>query len=203
MPREISVVQRRLLGNPGGLSAHERSRHLGLFLVQVLPGPGAHLPADEEGGLAVRSLLLEILSGALRFSDVAGTLGPHELLGVARDLDGDQAFQIAQRILTGANGLELLRGAGLVARLSYVVYPLSSQPDLEPGDWQLLLDLARSLGEAETEPGSTSGRGVLRAEGAVPSVPEGDLVRLALADLDSLTAGGLLRLQRIHLLPGD
>ena len=48
------------------------------------------------GGLAVRSLLLEILSNALRFSDVVGTVAPTELLGVARDLDGDQAFQIAQ-----------------------------------------------------------------------------------------------------------
>ncbi len=203
MPREISVVQRRLLGHPGGPSGQGNPYHLGLFLLQVVPAPGAHLPADEEGGLAVRSLLLEILSNALRFSDVVGTVAPTELLGVARDLDGEQAFQIAQRILAGANGLDILRAAGLAVRLSYVVYPLSSQPDLEPGDWPLLLDLARSLGKAETEPGSTSGRGILRTEGAVPTVPEADLVRLALGDLASLTAGGVLRLQRIRLLPGD
>ncbi len=203
LPREVRLVQRRLLGHPGGTPPGLPSNQLGLFLVRVIPTSGAHFPADEEGGLAVRTMLLDLLSNALRFSDVVGAIAPSELLGIARDLDGDQAFQIAQRILAHANELELLRATGLSARLAYVIYPLSLQPDLAPGDWHLLLDLARSLALGDTQPGSTVGKGILRADSSVPNVSEGDLVRLALRDLSSMTSAGLLRVQRIHLLPGS
>jgi len=200
LPREIRLVQRRILGHPGGGGLP--TAQLGLFLLGIVPEEGASLPEEDHGGSQVRGALLGMLSQALRFSDIAGTLGRNELLGIARDLDGDQAFQIAQRILANAGRLELLKAAGLTARLTYVVYPLSTQPDLDPGEWRLLLDLARSLFDRDTAAGIPSGRGVLRAEGAPPNIPEGDLVRLALQDLETLTASGLLRLQRIHILPG-
>ena len=200
LPREIRLVQRRILGHPGG--GGSPAAQLGLFLLGIVPGEGATLPPEDGGGAQVRTALLGMLSQALRFSDIAGTLGPDELLGIARDLDGDQAFQIAQRILTNASRMEILKGAGLAIRLTYAVYPLSTQPDLDPGEWRLLLDLARSLFDRETMAGIPSGRGVLRAEGAPPNIPEGDLVRLALQDLETLTGSGLLRLQRIHILPG-
>ncbi len=200
LPREIRLVQRRILGHLGGGSIP--SAQLGLFLLRIVPEAGATLPGEDAGGTEIRSTLLNLFSHALRYSDIVGTLGPVEFLGIARDLDGDQAFQIAQRILAGAGRLEILRGAGLSARLTYVVYPLSTQPDLGPGEWTLLTDLARSLFDHDTGNGIPSGRGVLRAEGAPPNIPEGDLVRLALQDLETLTASGLLRLQRIHLLPG-
>ncbi len=203
VPREISLIQRRHMGHPGGTLDEGGGHQLALFLVQMLPVAGSHFPAEEEGGLALRTLLVEVLTRALRFSDVVAEVDRDEILGLARDLDGDQAFQIAQRILASANALDLLRASGLVARLAYVVYPLSSQPDLAPRDWRLLLDLARSLLGADSVPGSTTGQGLLRSGDAAPTVSEADLVRLALGDLEALTAGGLLRLQRIRLLPGN
>ncbi len=203
LPREVRLVQRRLLGHLGGKPPGFPSNQLGLFLLQIIPASGAHFPTEEEGGLAVRSILLDLLSNTLRFSDVVGAISPTELLGIARDLDGDQAFQIAQRILARASELELLRATGLSAGLAYVIYPLSLQPDLDPGDWHLLLDLARSLALDDSQPESTVGKGILRADSSVPNVSEGDLVRLALRDLGSMTSAGLLRVQRIHLLPGS
>ncbi len=200
VPREIRLVQRRILGHPGG--GGFSAAQLGLFILELVPKKGASLPPEDHGGSQIRTTLLGMLAQALRFSDIAGTLGNGELLGIARDLDGDQAFQIAQRILAHAGRLELLKAAGLTTRLAYVVYPLSTQPDLEPGEWHLLLDLARSLFDRDAAAGIPSGCGVLRAEGAPPNIPEGDLVRLAFHDLETLTTQGLLRLQRIHILPG-
>lgn len=202
LPREVGLIQRRHLGHPGGDTGSGGGSQLAFFLLRLHPLEGSHFPAEEEGGLAIRKRLVEMMSRSLRFSDVVAELGRDEILGIGRDLEGDQAFQITQRILMSAGSLDLLRGAGLVVRLSYMVYPLSSQPDLDPRDWRLLVDLARCLLEREMNPESTGGCGLLPSGETAPSVSEADLVRLALGDLDSLTSAGLLRLERIHLLPG-
>ena len=200
LPRELQLIQRRILGRPGG--APDPAAQLGLYLLRIDPLPGGSFPAEAEGGAEIRRTLLERLGLALRFSDVAATLSDRELLGVARDLDGEQAFQVAQRILAGTVRGELLQAAGLGVRLAYVVYPLSTQPDLDPCEWRLLVDLARSLLARDGRGGLPAGHGLLKAQGSPPNIPEGDLVRLAFQDLETLTGSGILRLQRIHLLPG-
>ncbi len=201
LPPELRLVQRRALGFTGGPVPDIAHRQLGIYLLRAIPAPESSYPETEPAHAALHDHLHGLLHGTLRDSDIAGEFGPWEMLGVVRDLDGEQAFQVAQRVLNRAARSELLRGAGLWVRVGYVVYPLTAQPDLPAAEWERLVDLARWLAGERPEDGFATGRGLIRGRSPA-QVPEPDLIGMVRNDLEALTHAGFVRVQRIHLLPG-
>jgi len=176
---------------------------IGIFLIRLEPASGDWFPTADEGGDSIGEYVEGLLRSALRDSDICGRLTNQEYLAVVRDLDPEQAYVVAQRFLSAAAKSKELEGAGLLTRLGYVVYPLSPQPNLPPNQWSTLLELARRMGARGEPTGPASGYGVLRnSEMASADIPESDLVPLLFHDPDALTKAGILRVQRIHILPG-
>lgn len=203
MPYEIRLAQRRAM--IWGTTPDEQlpSAFIGLYLIRPITEEDAAASREAALGEDVRTHLVGRARGALRDSDVLGVLGDDELLAVVRDLDPQQAFVVAQRLLSVAGRSEFLRSEGVSLRVGYVVYPLTSQPNFPPQQWGRLVDLARLAADGAGDPGATCGRGVLRGPAiSTTDIPETDLVDLSSQDLESLVGAGLLSLQRIHLLAG-
>jgi len=201
LPYEILLAQRRAL--VWGTTPDDQLPRLfvGLFLVRLELPDGSPVPVSADGADRFGAHARALLRTVLRDSDIVGSLGGHEHLAVARDLDPHQAYTVAQRFLAAAGRSEVLAAADIRTRVGYVVYPLSNQPNFPPREWGTLLDLARRFCDADEDAGRVSGYGVLRgALAAETGIPETDLVPLIFNDPESLVKEGIIRFQRIHLI---
>jgi len=203
MPYEIRLAQRRAMMGNNDSNPALADIFLGLYLVRLEPVAGNWFPKSLEGGEQIGIHLTRLLREAMRDSDIHFKLSDREHLTILRDLDPQHGYVVAQRFLTMAGRSELLRAAGLKTRVGYVIYPLSTQPNYPVDQWERLIELARFIGDRGDPSGPASGYGLLRGEQvAATGIPETDLIPLAFQDPDSLVQNGLLRIQRIHLLPG-
>jgi hypothetical protein len=201
LPYELRLIQRRAM--TWGPDEAPPMAFLGLFLVRLEVASGNWFPAPDDGGAAIGDHASELLRSAVRDSDICARLDNQEHLAVVRDVDPEQAYVVAQRFLAKAGRSEILEGAGLHTRLGYVIYPLSPQPNLPTDQWSTLLELARRMGARGASSGPASGFGVLRGtEPGATDIPESDLIPLLFHDPDSLVKARVLRVQRIHILPG-
>jgi hypothetical protein len=203
MPYELRLAQRRAMISNNDSHKGLADIFLGLYLVRLEPVAGDWFPKSLEGGMQIGIHLTQLLREAVRDSDIHFKLSDREHLAVLRDLDPQHAYVVAQRFLTMAGRSDLLRAAGLRTRVGYLIYPLSTQPNFPVDQWERLIELARFIGDRGDPSGPASGYGLLRGEQvAATGIPETDLVPLAFQDPESLVQNGLLRIQRIHLLPG-
>lgn len=203
MPYELRLAQRRAMMGHRDPRYALSSTFVGLYLVRLQAVTGDWFPSSIEGGHQIGIHVTQLLSEAMRDSDIPFKLSNQEHLVVLRDIDPQHAYVVAQRFLTMAGRSDLLRAAGLKTRVGYVIYPLSTQPNFPVEHWENLVDLARTMSDRGEKTGPASGYGVLRGpqmENA--NIPETDLIPLAFQDSDSLVKAGLLQIQRIHLLPG-
>ncbi len=197
IPYEIRLARRRAMG--WGSTPREMlpPLFLGLFLVRLVPAAGQNTP----GGVSPDEIL-PVLRTAIRDSDIVGALGDDEYLAVVHDLDPDQSYAVAQRLLSLGRRSPLLTSAGLTCEVGFVVYPLTTQPNFPGERWPDLVALARKVGRRDPDSTDVSCLGILRGTNiADADIPETDLVDLASQDLDSLVSAGLIRLQRIRLMP--
>jgi len=203
MPYEIRLARRRAMG--WGFTPVDSlpPLFLGIYLLRVVSEGGETLPGPSLVSEGLRDGLLAELRPALRDSDILGSLGENEFLAVVRDLDPDQSYVVAQRLISIGRRSELLRPAGLGVRVGYVIYPLTTQPNFPGENWPELVDLARSVARRGSRRQGATGFGMLRGTAiGETNITETDLVDLASQDIDSLVSAGLVRLQRIHLISG-
>jgi hypothetical protein len=202
MPREVRLAQRQAMLQSSQSSGGDPSSCLGIYLVRLEPIEGDWFPASAEGGSQIGDHIQEILTEVIRDSDIPARLSNQEHLAILRDLDPEQTFVVGQRFLSSATKSDLLRAANLRARIGYIIYPLSSQPNHPPQQWEKLIELARVMSQYGESSGRASGNGLLRGPSmAEAGIPESDLIPLAIRDPDALAKVGMLQIQKIHLVP--
>lgn len=202
LPFEIQLAQRRALTweqqrpNEG-----IQTPSIGLYLLRLF-AQASTFPSAEYGGNEIGAMVHETIQGTIRESDVPAQFQNDEHLIIARDVDPQLGHIVAQRVLTTVSRLPEIQQTGITARIGYLVYPLSPQPNFPSSRWTELIDLARQVGgKAEIGP-AASGYGIMRGPNSgETALPESDLIPLASEDLDTLVTAGLLRTQRVHLLP--
>ena len=183
-------------------SGGDPSSCLGIYLVRLEPIEGDWFPASAEGGSQIGDHIQEILTEVIRDSDIPARLSNQEHLAILRDLDPEQTFVVSQRFLSSANGSDLLQAANLRTRIGYLVYPLSSQPNHPPQQWEKLIELARVMSQYGEPSGRACGNGLMRGPDMTDAgIPESDLVPLAIRDPEGLVKVGMLQIQKIHLVP--
>ena len=202
MPREIRLAQRQAMLQSARSSGGEPSSCLGIYLVRLEPIEGDWFPASAEGGSQIGDHIQEILAEVIRDSDIPARLSDREHLAILRDLDPDQTFVVSQRLLSCSTESDLLQAANLRARVGYIIYPLSSQPNHPPQQWEKIIELARVMSQYGESSGRASGNGLLRGPSmSEAGIPESDLIPLAIRDPDGLAQVGMLQIQKIHLIP--
>jgi hypothetical protein len=203
MPYELRLAQRRAMVWGVEAPDSQPNAYVGFYLVRLEPAAGVEGPPWDTVGRSISEHTMSLLRGVLRDSDIPAVMSDWEFLAVLRDVDPQRAYVVAQRFLTSAGESAELRQAGLLARVGYVIYPLSPQPNLPVERWHLLLDLARHMSERGRTAATACGFGLLRGPHLVETgIPESDLVPLAFQNVDTLTKAGILQIQRIQLLPG-
>lgn len=202
MPYELRLAQRRTMLWERAPEEVPPSAFLGLFLLRMDAPPGIARPAPDAGGRRIAAHLSEIVREVVRDSDIPVALDDVEHLALLRDLDPQQAYVVAQRLLTLAGTSTVLHHFSLIPRIGFVVYPLSPRPDLDPNDWRTLLTLARRLCDRSETGGPASGFGLYPGPRALDArIPESDLIPLVFEDAQSLVKAGAIQMQRIHVLP--
>lgn len=180
----------------------EPSTCLGLYFVRLEPMTGDWFPASNEGGAQIGDHVQELLHEVVRDSDIPVRLSDQEHLAVLRDLDPDRTYVVSQRFLASAADSDLLQAANLRTRVGYIIYPLSSQPNYPHEQWQNIVELARQMSCFGDPTGRASGHGLLRGPNMTQAgMPEADLIPVAIRDPESLAKLGLLKIQKIHLMP--
>jgi hypothetical protein len=202
MPREIRLAQRQAMLQSSKSSDGEPTSCLGIYLVHLEPIEGDSFPASAEGGAQIGDHIQEFLTEVIRDSDIPVRLSDQEHLAILRDLDPEQTYVVSQRFLSSANGSGLLQAANLRTRIGYIIYPLSSQPNHPPEQWEKLIELARVMSQHGEPSGRACGNGLMRGPGMTEAgIPESDLVPLAIRDPEGLVKVGMLQIQKIHLVP--
>jgi hypothetical protein len=202
LPPEIRLAQRRAMVQSSQSTDGMPSSCLGLYLVRLEPMAGNWFPAPAEGGSQIGDHVQALLNEVIRDSDIPVRLSDQEHLAVLRDLDPEHTYVVSQRFLSSAADSDLLQAANLRTQVGYIIYPLSSQPNYPPSQWENLVDLARNMSCHGDPSGRACGHGLLR--GPSPSatgIAEVDLIPLAIRDPDSLSKVGMLQIQKIHLMP--
>jgi hypothetical protein len=201
MPYELRLAQRRAMvwgsesmnGQPGAF--------IGIYVVRLEAAAGREAPDWDQTGRTVTDHVASLLGRVLRDSDIPAVISDWEHMVVLRDIDPERAYVVAQRFLASASESGLLRNTGLRTRVGYVVYPLSTQPNLPVDRWHGLLDLARHMADRGQTNAAACGYGLLRGEQmAETGIPEADLVPLAFENVENLAHAGVLRIQRIQML---
>ncbi len=201
LPYEMRLTQRRAMGWGPTPDEELPPLFIGLYLIRIVPLEDTQIFPDEHTLESIHVDFFTALRRALRDSDILGRFGPNEFLALVRDLDPEQSYVVAQRVLSITNRSDVLRNAGLTARVGYLIYPLTTQPNLPGEQWTDLVDLARVVGRRPAPSEGATGFGILRgSEITQTDLPETDLINLATQDLETLASAGLIRLQRIHLL---
>ena len=201
LPYELLLAQRRAMVWGTLAAENHPNAHIGLYLVRLEPMPDHVYPTARDGAEAVANHVSDLLRSVLRDSDIPAKVSDREHVAVVRDVDPPHAFTVAQRLLQLASESPLITGNHLRASVGYLIYPLSLQPNYPVDRWSTLIELARRMSRKGDTGTSASGYGLLRGpqmEGT--SIPESDLVPLALQNLDSLVRAGILQIQRIQLL---
>jgi hypothetical protein len=201
LPYELLLAQRRAMVW-GTLAAETLpDAHIGLYLVRLEALPDHVYPTPHDGAEAIANHVSDLLRTVLRESDIPAKISECEHVAIVRDVDPKYAFTIAQRLLQLASDSPLLAGANLRACVGYIIYPLSFQPNYPVDRWENLIELARRMSRRGNSGTSASGYGLLRGPHMEEaSIPESDLVPLALQNPDSLVGAGILQIQRIQLL---
>jgi hypothetical protein len=202
LPYELRLTQRRaMVWSASGQDVP--NQFLGLYVFGLAPREGGELPQAGAGLETLEEHVASLIRVSTRESDVPGRIGPLEFLVVARDLSAPQSYVPAQRFLTSAIRSDTIRAAGLLPRVDYLVYPLSLKPNYPPSDWRSLLDLTRTVGRIGRPREMAAGCGLMRGpEAEEVDIPETDLVMIALQDPKPLLQNGLLKVSRIHMMPG-
>ncbi len=201
LPYEIRLTQRRAMGWGPTPDEELPPLFIGLYLIRIVPLEDTQIFPDEATLESIHLEFFTSLRRALRDSDILGRFGPNEFLALVRDLDPEQSYVVAQRVLSMTSRSAVLRKAGLTARVGYLIYPLTTQPNLPGERWTDLIDLARTVSRRPAPSAGATGFGILRgSEITQTDLPETDLINLATQDLETLASAGLIRLQRIHLL---
>ena len=201
LPYELLLAQRRAM--VWGTQAAESlpNAHIGLYLVRLEPLPDHVYPTPQDGAEAISNHVSDLLRTVLRDSDIPAKIAEREHVAVVRDVDPQFAFSVAQRLLQLASESPMISGTNLRACVGYIIYPLSLQPNYPVHRWENLVELARRMSRRGDSGTSPSGYGLLRGPHMEEaSIPESDLVPLALQNPDSLVRAGILQVQRIQLL---
>jgi len=202
MPREIRLAQRQVMLQSSKSSDGEPTSCLGVYLVRLEPMEGDWFPVSAEGGSQIGDHIQEILAEVIRDSDIPARLSDQEHLAILRNLDPERTHVVSQRLLSSATESSLLHAANLRARVGYIIYPLSSQPNHPPQQWETIIELARVMSRYGEPSGRASGNGLLRGPSMTEAgIPESDLIPLAIRDPDGLVNVGMVQIQKIHLMP--
>lgn len=201
LPYELRLAQRQAMVSSSQSPDGAPSSCLGLYLVRLEPVSGDWFPAAADGGAQIGDHIQALLTDVIRDSDIPVRMSDQEHLAILRDLDPHHTYTVSQRFLASASDSDLLHAANLRARVGYVIYPLSSQPNYPPSQWENIVELARRMSSFGNPTGRASGSGLLRGPDMTETgIPESDLVPLALRDPEALVKPGLLQIQRIQLL---
>ena len=201
LPYELRLAQRQAMVSGSKSDDGSPSSCLGLYLGRLEPVSGDWFPASAEGGAQIGDHIQDLLTEVLRDSDIPVRMSDQEHLAVLRDLDPQHTYAVSQRFLTSASDSDLLQAANLRTRVGYIIYPLSSQPNYPPSQWENIVELARRMSAYGEASGRASGNGLLRGPDMTETgIPESDLIPLAIRDPESLVKPGLLQIQRIQLL---
>jgi hypothetical protein len=201
LPYELRLAQRQAMVSESRSGAGSPGSCLGLYLVRLEPMSGDWFPAGPEGGTQIGDHIQDLLDEVVRDSDIPVRMSDQEHLAVLRDLDPQHTYAVSQRFLASATDSDLLQAANLRTRVGYVIYPLSSQPNYPPSQWENVVELARRMSAYGEPSGRASGNGLLRGPNMTETgIPESDLIPLAIRDPESLVKPGLLQIQRIQLL---
>ncbi len=201
LPYELRLAQRQAMVSGSKSVDGAPSSCLGLYLVRLEPMSGDWFPASAEGGSQIGDHIQDLLAEVVRDSDIPVRMSDQEHLAVLRDLDPNHTYAVSQRFLTSASDSDLLQAANLRTRVGYIIYPLSSQPNYPPSQWENVVELARRMSAYGEPSGRASGNGLLRGPNmSETGIPESDLIPLAIRDPEALVKPGLLQIQRIHLL---
>ncbi len=201
LPYEIRLAQRRTMSEQSYDIPELARSSLGLYLIRVEP-PGWDDEASDHG---VRDIIdnhvRELMKSALRDSDIPCFLGRREHLAIARDLDADHAYVVAQRMLGAAARSDFLNAANIRVLIGYIVYPLSTPPNFPMEDWRTLVKLARNLATRDQSGARTAGFGLLSGpEASKVGMPEAELIPVAVDSLDQFLDAELLKIQRIQVM---
>jgi hypothetical protein len=168
--------------------------------VRLEPLPDHVYPTAHDGAEAIANHVSDLLRTVLRDSDIPAKVSEREHVAIVRDVDPQHAFTVAQRLLQLSSNSPLITGTNLRICVGYIIYPLSLQPNYPVDRWENLIDLARRMSRRGNSGTSASGYGLLRGPHMEEaSIPESDLVPLALQNPDSLVRAGILQIQRIQL----
>lgn len=201
LPYELLLAQRRAMVWGTLAAEHLPNAHIGLYLVRLEPLPDHVFPTAHDGAEAVANHVSDLLRTVLRDSDIPAKVSEREHVAIVRDVDPPHAFTIAQRLLQLASESPLITGTHLRTCVGYIIYPLSLQPNFPVDRWSTLIELARRMSRRGNTGTWATGYGLLRGPHMEEaSIPESDLVPLALQNLDSLVRAGILQIQRIQLL---
>lgn len=199
MPYEIRVAQRRAMaqGTAEGISGR---CSLGLYLIQV-EATSAESALEVAGWSPLHAHVRELVTRAMRDSDIPCFIGEGEHFAVARDLDAENAFVIAQRMLGSMTRSTVLNAHDVRVAVGFVVYPLSTHPNLPAAEWTSLLHLTRALATRDRSTARTSGYGLVQGpEAASTGMAETVLIPVALDDPEPMIEAGALTLQKITVL---
>ena len=201
LPPEIRLAQRQSMVQSSISEDGTPHSCLGFYLVRLEPAPGTTFPASDVGGSLIGDHIQTLLNTVIRDSDIPARIADWEHLVILRDLDPDHTYVVSQRFLSSAADSDLLQAADLTTRVGYVIYPLSSQPNHPPEQWEKIIDLARTMCTHGNPTGRATGHGLLRGPIEKDSgVPESDLIPLAISDPDALVRVGLVKILKIHLM---
>jgi hypothetical protein len=202
LPPEIRLAQRQSMIQSSKSSDGAPHSCLGFYLVRLEPAEGQDFPAAAEGGAQIGDHIQNLLNKVIRDSDIPARLSDQEHLVILRDLDPNQTYVVSQRFLSSAADSDILLAANLSTRVGYVIYPLSSQPNHPPQQWEQIIDLARTMTSHGDPTGRATGHGLLRGpDMADTGVPESDLIPLAIHDPSALAKVGLVQILKINLMP--
>lgn len=202
LPPEIRLAQRQAMVQSSKSSNGLPDSCLGIYLVRLEPMTGNWFPAAAEGGSQIGDHVQGLLNDVIRDSDIPVRLSDQEHLAVLRDLDPEHTYVVSQRFLASAAESDLLQAANLRTRVGYIIYPLSSQPNFPPAQWETIIELARRMSRHGEPTGRVCGHGLLRGPNMdATGIAEIDLIPLAIRDPDALTKVGMLQIQKIHLMP--
>jgi hypothetical protein len=202
LPYELRLAQRQAMVSGSKSPDGMPESCLGLYYVRLEPMSGNWFPAPAEGGSQIGDHVQNMLRDVIRDSDIPVRLSDQEHLAVLRDLDPQHTYAVSQRFLTSATESDLLQAADLRTRVGYIVYPLSGQPNFPTEQWETVVELARKMSDRGDAVGRACGHGLLRGHDlAETSIPESDLIPLAVRDPEALVKVGLLQIQRIRLVP--
>jgi hypothetical protein len=201
LPYELRLAQRQAMVSGSKSADGSPNSCLGLYLVRLEAISGDWFPAPAEGGAQIGDHIQGLLAEVVRDSDIPVRMSDQEHIAILRDLDPEHTYAVSQRFLTSASDSDLLQAANLRTRVGYIIYPLSSQPNYPPSQWENIVELARRMSAYGEPSGRATGNGLLRGPNMTElGIPESDLIPLAIRDPDSLVKPGLLQIQRIHLL---